>query len=289
MDEPGNALDRRREIHELLKLAPREVRDRAGGRLVVCRDLDGLHQRFARDLARIIRAAHRAHRDAVLILPVGPTGQYPILAEIVNREGLPLHHVHMFFMDEYADDAGKALPATHPLSFKGAAERVFFSRLRPELRPNSDQVVFPDENNIDSLARRIGELGGVDFCGGGIGIHGHIAFNEPEPRVSELGPRQVNLNDFTRTINVVRARVGGNIEGFPRLAYTLGMREILASRCVRLYCRNGCEFDWANTVLRLALFGNPGDDYPVTWVRERVRDFVLTTDCATLASPKIVL
>ncbi len=289
MDGPGNVADRRREIHDLLKLSPREVRERAGSRLVVCRDLDELHRRFARDLLGVIRTAHQAHRPAALILPVGPVGQYPILAETLNREGLALHHVHMFFMDEYADADGNALPATHPLSFKGAAERAFFSRLRPELRPKPDQVVFPDENNIDALAEQIRELGGIDYCGGGVGIHGHVAFNEPEPGVSELGPRRVKLNDFTLTINAVRAHVGGNLEGFPRTAYTLGMREILGARCVRLYCRNGCEFDWANTVLRLALFGRPGDDYPVTWVRERVRDFALTTDLPTLASPEIVL
>ena len=69
-----------------------------------------------------------------------------------------------------------------------------------------------------------------------------------------------------------------------REAYTLGMKQILASRRIRLYCRNGCEFDWANTVLRLALFGTPGDDYPVTYIRDT--DFTITTDRETLASPR---
>ena len=55
-------------------------------------------------------------------------------------------------------------------------------------------------------------------------------------------------------------------ECFPRDAYTIGMKQILASQHIRLYCRNGTPFDWANTILRIALFGTPGDDYPVTYI-----------------------
>ncbi len=33
-----------------------------------------------------------------------------------------------------------------------------------------------------------------------------------------------------------------------------------------------------------ALFGTPGDDYPVTYIRDR--DYVIITDKDTLASPK---
>jgi hypothetical protein len=93
----------------------------------------------------------------------------------------------------------------------------------------------------------------------------------------------VRLNDFTVTINCIRSGVGGNLECFPREAYTVGMAQILSARRVRLYCRNGIGLDWANTVLRLALFGTPGDDYPVTHIRDR--DYVITTDRETLATP----
>ena len=85
----------------------------------------------------------------------------------------------------------------------------------------------------------------------------------------------------------MRAGVGGNLAGFPRYAYTIGMKEILSARRIRLYCRNGIALDWANTVLRLALFGEPGDDYPVTHIRGR--NYVIVSDRDTLRSPLIVL
>ena len=276
-------MNRTEEIRDLLRMSPEEVIDRAGERLVVCEDLDALHRRFAESIAEQIRSHNAEGTPLRLIVPVGPTGQYPILADIINDEGLSLAECRLFFMDENCDEEGRAVTADHPLSFKADARRSFFDRLTGDHGLQDDHVVFPDETNIDQLAERIEAAGGIDVCYGGIGIHGHVAFNEPEPGVKESGPRRVQLNDFTVTINAVRSHVGGNLECFPRSAFTLGMRQVLDSRQIRLYCRNGCEFDWANTVLRLALFGTPGDDYPVTHIRGT--DYTITTDRETLASP----
>jgi len=275
--------DRKSEVRELLKLSPEEVTDRAGERLIVCEDLDALHRSFAQDIAAEIAERNERGEPTRLILPVGPTGQYPILADMIRLESISLERCRFFFMDENCDEEQRAVTAEHPLSFKREAHELFLDRLDAACGLRADSVVFPDEKNIEQLESMIEEAGGIDTCYGGIGIHGHVAFNEPESGVKDSGPRMVRLNDFTVTINAVREHVGGNLECFPRYAYTLGMRQILGARRIRLYCRNGCEFDWANTVLRLALFGEPGDDYPVTHIRNK--NYVITTDMETLASP----
>ena len=280
-------MDRMTEIRRLLKLSHQEVRRQAGRHLVVCDDIESLHRMLAEDIAGEIQENNDKGEQTRLILPVGPTGQYPILAGIINSKGISLSNCWFFFMDEYCDENGRAIGKEHPLSFKGEAERLFFSRLDDSCELRSEQVIFPDENNIGSLAGLIEKTGGIDTCYGGIGIHGHVAFNEPEHGVKDTHPRLVTLNDFTITINAVRSCVGGNLECFPRSAYTLGMRQILAAERIRLYCRNGCEFDWANTVLRLALFGEPGDDYPVTHIRDR--NYTIITDENTLSQPKNLL
>jgi len=276
-------LNRAEEVRALLRLSPAEVEARAGRHLVVCEDLPALHLRFAADMAAEIRACAERGGPLRLIVPVGPTGQYPILADAISREGLLLEHCWLFFMDEYATADGRAVSVEHPLCFKAVARSQFLQRLPAGCGLRPERVLFPDEQNIDRLGNMIAELGGIDVCYGGIGIHGHVAFNEPEPGVRGLGPRLVRLNDFTVTINALRAHVGGNLACFPRQAFTLGMREILGARKIRLFCRNGVDYDWANTILRLALFGQPGDDYPVTHIRGR--DYVITTDRATLATP----
>jgi len=213
-------MDRKAEVRALLRLSPDEVVSRAGDRLIVCDDLDALHRRFAEELAGEIRARNAAGEPTRVIVPVGPTGQYPILVDIIERESLSLRDCWFFFMDEYCDDDGVALPASHPLSLQGAARCAFLDRVsaRPDFR--FDQVFFPGDTTIDAMAEAIDRVGGIDTCYGGIGIHGHIAFNEPGSGVREMGPRRVRLNDYTVTINAVRARVGGNLACFPREAYT---------------------------------------------------------------------
>ena len=271
------------DIRALLRLRPDEVIDRAGERLIVCDDLDALHERMADDIAAQIRLSMARSTPLRLILPVGPTGQYPALVEKINTEKLSLANCWLFFMDEYCDDTGQAVSTEHPLSFRRTAEDLFLGQLNAAAALNRAQVFFPNETNITALPGIIDDVGGIDTCYGGIGIHGHVAFNEPEPGVSQMGCRKVRLNDFTVTINAVRAGVGGNLEAFPREAYTLGMREILTAGQIRLYCRNGGPYDWANTVLRLALFGEPTDLYPVTHIRPY--NYVIVTDRETLQTP----
>lgn len=281
-------MKRQEEIRTLLSLSPDEVKSRAGKHLIVYSDLDSLHEHMAQAIATEI-AAHQSDDSSPLrlILPVGPTGQYPILIKLITEQGLSLKNCWFFFMDEYADYEGKALDASHPLSFKGIMNQIFFQHLPETCGLIREQMIFPDEHNIERLPHLIDELDGIHTCYGGIGIHGHLAFNEPHPNVSQLSARKVHLNDFTITINAIRSQVGGNLENFPTYAYTLGMKEILSAQKIYLYCRNGIELDWANTILRLALFGESGDDYPVTHIRNH--NYVIITDEATLASPKHII
>ncbi len=276
------------EIRELLKLSPAEMQERAGRRLKICPDIDSLHQHFAEAIAAEIKTNNARNRPTKLILPVGPVGQYPILAEIVNREDISLRQCWFFMMDEHCDDNGIVLPTEHPLSFRHAFNELFAVRVNDGLMVPAEQVIFPDHLNVQHLKDQISAADGIDTTYGGIGIHGHIAYNEPEPGVRQSDPRLVYLNDFTRTINAIRAQIGGNLEGHPRKGITLGMRQLLGAKRIRLYCRNGIALDWANTVLRLALFGQPGDDYPVTYIREH-EDYAIVTDEDTARTPRFVV
>jgi glucosamine-6-phosphate deaminase len=268
-------------------MTPEEVMEKAGNNLIVCNDLDDLHHRFAIDIASEIKSNNLKKKQTKLILPVGPIGQYPILTEIIKKENIPLPNCWFFFMDEYCDENGVNFSEHHPLGFKRIAKSLFLDHISDfNLIPN--QVIFPDENNIRKLTSVIKRIGGIDTCYGGIGIHGHVAFNEPKFNIVKTNPRKVKLNKYTITINAIRSQIGGNLECFPKRAYTLGMKQILNSRRIRLYCRNGIPFDWANTILRIALFGSPGNDYPVTYIRNHA-DYKIITDKDTISTPKILL
>jgi len=279
---------RSEEVRQLISLSPQEVIQKSGNKLHVCKNLKALHEKFALDIFNELKRAQSLNQEVALILPIGPVGQYPILAKMINKKGISLENCWFFFMDEYSDDDGKALREDHPLSFKKIAKEQFFSRIKKGIKLNEDQIIFPDENNINMISELISNVGGIDTCYGGIGIHGHLAFNEPAENIANTDSRLVRLNDFTITINAIRSNVGGNLENFPKKAYTIGMKQILNARKIRLYCRNGSPYDWANTVLRIALLGEPGDDYPVTHIRTHP-NYQIITDYYTLKTPKIIL
>jgi glucosamine-6-phosphate deaminase len=177
-----------------------------------------------------------------LIVPVGPVDQFPLLAEMINQHRLRCRDAVLINMDEYLGQDDRWIDPEHPISFRGFMQRKFYDLVDPQFAPAMENRVFPDPSNPQAIQQLIDQRGGVDACFGGIGINGHIAFNEPpEPgetvsveEFAELRTRNLNLSRETRTINAVT--VGGDIELIPRRAVTVGMKECLAARWMRFYC-----------------------------------------------------
>lgn len=257
--------------------------------LKILPDLPALYQHFARSIADEIQENNRRDHPTRLILPVGPLGQFPILAEICNRERISWKNVFTFNMDEYCDWQGRAIPASHPLSFRGFIMKNLFDCLDPDIRIPDNQIHFPDPLHLDWISERIQAVGGIDTCYGGIGYHGHVAFNEaPISRWFKLTPDQfrssltrlVQLEPETIVMNSIRS-TGGNPAAMPPMAVTLGMQDIFNAMRIRLYCQGGL---WQRTVLRIALMGDESVDYPVTLLQKHP-DIAIFTDENTAVPP----
>ena len=57
-------------------------------------------------------------KKTVMIVPVGPTDQYPILAKLVNQLKVSLKNVWFFNMDEYMLSPTEMIDSTHKMSFE---------------------------------------------------------------------------------------------------------------------------------------------------------------------------
>jgi glucosamine-6-phosphate deaminase len=272
-----------------LTLPAKELAQASKIPLEVLPDLEALDQHFARSIADEIQQNNQLGKPTRLILPVGPVGQFPILARISNREHISWRNVFTFNMDEYCDWQGRVVTIDHPLSFRGYIHKTLFDQLDPELSIPTEQIHFPDPLHLDYISRKIEEVGGIDTCYGGIGYHGHIAFNEPPiSRWYKLTPDQfrnsltriVQLAPETIVMNSIRA-TGGNPAALPPMAVTLGMGDIWRSRRIHLYCQGG---SWQRTVLRIALLGEEQVDYPVTLLQSHP-DYAIITDRETAKAP----
>jgi len=267
-------------LPEYLKVPATELGIGTTVKVTIKSDLASIAQAIADDMLAEISLAKAAGRDATLIIPVGPVDQFPILTRMVNQGRISLRDICLINMDEYLTDDDEWIPAERPLSFRGYMDRMFYSLLDPVLAPSPENRVFPDPRNCDAILKQIDARGGVDACFGGIGINGHIAFNEPpEPGESvsneafaALPSRILTLSRETRTINSVT--VGGEISIVPRRAVTVGMKEILASRRLRFYCNR----PWQSAVVRRALHGPVSSDCPASFLQTHPNAFLTVAD-----------
>ena len=269
-----------------------ELRTRAKIPFLLVPGRDAIFHHFARSLADLIRARNQLGEPTRLILPVGPVAPYPILTAICNRERISWQRVQVFNMDEFLDWQGRPIATDHPLSFEGFMRRSL-SQLDPELRIPASQIHFPHPFRIDEISEEIARAGGIDCCYGGIGYHGHVAFNEPQ-----ISPwRKVTIDEMrgslTRVLSLNADSVivqsihctGGDCSAVPPMAVTLGMRDILAARSIRLYCAAG---ERHRAVFRIAVAGEPTSDYPATLVQGHP-DALVITDSATAEPIEVTL
>lgn len=231
-------------------------------------------------------------RPPVFIVPVGPVGQYRRLARLCNQHHVSCRESVFIMMDEYLDnETGEMIDYESPLSFRRFLDEEFYERLNPENQVAPENRLAPDPKDPGALTRRIEGLGGVDICLGGIGIVGHVAFNEPpapeEDMSAEafgaLATRVVQLDLRTRVINSVTA-AKGNIEAIPKKAVTVGMKEILGARKVRIYMNR----EWQPAIARRWIHGPVTPQVPASLLQRHddVR-CVMTPEAARLPQTRL--
>lgn len=217
-----------------------------------------------------IKRNRGAGKPTAMIVPVGPVEQYGILARLVNEQSLPLHDVTFFNMDEYIVDGATPIPAGHPLSFRRRMQEEFYSRVRPELLMPEARRLFPEPGKEAAFDALLASHGGADLCVGGLGINGHVAFNEPPEgdegitpeEYAALGTRVLRVSRETRTVNAIGYR-RGDIRSMPQWCITIGMKQILASRSIFIALNR----DWQHGILRHVLFDEPDAGIPATLLK----------------------
>jgi len=230
---------------------------------------EDVYRTIAEEMFSELAANEAAGEDTRWVLPCGPLGHYPFFAALVNASTLKLDRLHIFHMDDFLDWQARPLPIDHPFSLRGAMLRSFYGLLDADHAIPDEHRHFPDVYQPDALSEVLAAVGGADTVWGGIGYRGHVAFNEP-PRspwhvvtlqqFAGSKTRIVPLNDDT-LIAMSQRSAGGCSQVVPPLGITIGMADMLAARRVRLFSTTGA---WKQAVIRVAAFGRPSVDYPVT-------------------------
>ncbi|GLI50859.1 glucosamine-6-phosphate deaminase [Tepidanaerobacter syntrophicus] len=167
--------------------------------------------------------------DLVLGLATGstPIGTYKELIRMHKEEGLDFSKVVSFNLDEYYN-----LPPDDPQSYN----YFMFENLFNHVNIKKENVHIPNglvkdvETYCKQYDEEISKFGGIDLQLLGIGVNGHIGFNEPAEELI-LG---THLTDLTEDTIKANSRFFDSPEQVPTKAITMGIGSIMKAKKILL-------------------------------------------------------
>ncbi len=169
--------------------------------------------------ANMVLERLRAKPDLRLGLATGstPIYMYEFLVEDYKENKTSWAKVITFNLDEYKD-----MDWSNPMSY----HYFMKERLFKPLGIREEQTHFPNKGTMFESV--IDSFGGIDLQILGIGVNGHIGFNEPGSSEFSL-TRTVALDESTIEVNANKF-FDGKIKKVPREAYSMGLRTIMDAR-----------------------------------------------------------
>ena len=251
-------------------------------------DSNEMGELMAREFVDDIKAANMAGKSFRAIVPCGPKCWYAPFTRIVNDEKISLRQLAVFHMDECLNWQGKILAKNDPYNFRTFMEKYFYGGIQPELSVPANQQYFPSPDSIDLIKNKIAEAP-IDLTLGGWGQDGHVAYNQArrhpfdqisieQLRSSEL---RVQENNIDTIIALAQRSFGAAYQFVPPMSITLGMKECLSAKKIRLYSDTG---SWKQTALRVALFSEETVEYPITLLQSHP-DALITATVETARHP----
>lgn len=204
------------------------------------------YEELSQKAADIIAAQVIMKPDCVLGLATGssPVGAYKKLIEKCSNGDLDFSSVTSVNLDEYVGLTGD----------NDQSYRYFMNtNLFDSINIDKSKTFVPDgcaedyAKECELYDNRVKELGGIDLQLLGIGLDGHIGFNEPEDVFT--GPTHiVDLDESTIKAN---ARFFESEADVPRKAVTMGMMSIMQAKKVLLIANGAAKKD----IIEKAFFG----------------------------------
>jgi glucosamine-6-phosphate deaminase len=225
---------------------------------------------FAKTAADIIQSTIQQPNAVNICFPTGdtPKSVYLELENRVRNKELSFQKVRGFGLDEWGE-----LAPDDPIRCS--------SRIRQDLYRRVDIAEFyyadPQASDMSIECARYDELlqnkGGLDLAILGIGLNGHVGFNEPGSQLNSR-TRQVVLDDATKRV----AHKYGWKSSQPNWGITLGMGTLLESKEI-LIIANGVH---KAEIVEKAIRGPKTSDVPVSLLRDHPQlIFLIDTGAAS--------
>lgn len=183
-------------------------------------------ENIARRAARRYVELLREKPDAILGGATGstPLGLYAELARLCKAGEISFARARSFNLDEYV-----GLDGSHDQSYRYFMNENLFKHIDIDLA----NTRVPDGINTAIAAeydKEIEAAGGIDLQLLGIGVDGHIGFNEPGTPWDSV-THVVELTENTREVN---SRFFASLDEVPTHAVTMGIKTVMNARSIIL-------------------------------------------------------
>ena len=257
--------------HPQLKVRFRMVRDSAE-----------MGQLMAEELASLIEGKNAAGLPTRAIIPCGPKCWYEPFRNVVNKRRISLRHLSVFHMDECLDWQGQTLPRNHPYNFRTFMEKYFYGGIDRDLAAPEAQRFWLLPSTAEQVRVAIAKAP-VDLTLGGWGQDGHIAYNQARRHpysvitLEEFAASTIRIqeNNLDTILALGQRTFGAAYQFVPPMSITLGVKECLAAKQVRVFSDTG---SWKQTALRVALFSEPTPEYPMTLLQQHANAIITATE-----------
>lgn len=197
-----------------------------------------------------------------------PEGLYRHFVDAYNKGDVSFRHVNTFNLDEYIN-----LGKMDPNSYRYYMNKRLFDHIdipKENIHlpngnvPNSDAECLNYENKIL-------QAGKISIQVLGIGLNGHIGFNEPGTPFTTR-THVVTLDESTRKAN---SRFFPSIDDVPTHAITMGIETIMESQEILLLVSGEKKADALNRLIN----GEVSEDFPAS-ILQRHKQVTIIADAA---------
>jgi glucosamine-6-phosphate deaminase len=185
----------------------------------------------AAEIAGLIKEKAAKKELCVLGMATGttPIHLYAELVRMHREEGLSFQNVVTFNLDEYYPIDKEAFQSYWSFMHRHLFNHIDIMPANIHL-PNGNWPKEEIKKYCAEYEAEVEKAGGIDLQILGIGLNGHIGFNEPGSSIFSK-TRLVNLDNTTRIANTYEFH---NISKVPRLAITMGISNILKAKRILL-------------------------------------------------------
>lgn len=204
------------------------------------------YEQMSARAAGIIAEVIQQKEKPVLGLATGstPVGTYKELIKLYENGSLDFSNVTSVNLDEY-----KGLSGDNDQSYRYFMNYNLFDHVNIDKAktfvPNGLEA--DSDKACSAYDKIIADAGQIDLQVLGLGLNGHIGFNEP----ADYFPKTTHCVDLTQSTIDANSRFFETMDEVPKQAYTMGIQTIMSAKTILVLVNGSAKAD----IVKEAFFG----------------------------------